>query len=102
MLRRRESVVEKVPARSWREWVRENGAVLVDVREPHEWRAGTLPGARLMAMSSFDPGALDPETPVLLVCRSGNRSLAVGQALAGAGFRRVGNLEGGMIAVGRS
>ncbi len=96
--------IENVPAGSWHEWVRESGAVVVDVREPAEWRGGTLPGAKLIAMSSFGSHApdLDPGTPVLVVCRSGNRSLAVARSLKKAGFARVGNLVGGMVAVGRA
>jgi len=94
--------VENVPAASWRQWIRDTDGVLVDVREPQEWRAGTLPGATLIAMSAFDAGQLDPAVPVLVVCRSGNRSLAVAKALKKAGFARVGNLSGGMIAAGRA
>lgn len=94
--------IENVPAASWAEWVQATGGVVVDVREPAEWRAGTLPGAELIAMSAFDAARLDPAVPVLVVCRSGNRSLAVARALKKAGFSRVGNLVGGMVALGKA
>ncbi len=83
-------------------WREEHGAVVLDVREPMEWAAGILRGAQKMAMSTIgrDWQSLDPQTPILVVCRTGTRSLAVAQALAGAGFAKVGNMAGGMAAIG--
>jgi rhodanese-related sulfurtransferase len=94
--------VEQVPARGWQDWTAEHDAVVLDVREPAEWAMGVLPGARTMAMSriSTEWQQLDPETPVLVVCRSGNRSNTVARALAQAGFERVANMSGGMVALG--
>lgn len=72
---------------------------LVDVREPVEVATGMLPGAVNMPMSSFVErvNELDPERPVVLVCRSGNRSGQVAEYLAGHGFTKVVNLTGGMM-----
>ena len=94
--------IEQVPARRWQEWQREHDGVVLDVREADEWAGGTLPDARTMAMSgiSTEWQALDPETPILVVCRSGNRSNTVARALANAGFARVGNMAGGLAALG--
>lgn len=94
--------VEQVPAQSWEEWQAAHQAVVLDVREPIEWIQGTLPGVEKMALSTIarDWQRLDPATPVLVVCRSGNRSQSVAEALSNAGFARVANMAGGMVALG--
>ena len=72
---------------------------LVDVREPAEVAAGMLPDAVNIPMSKFVErvNELDPERPVVLVCRSGNRSGQVAEYLVGHGFTKVVNLTGGMM-----
>ena len=72
---------------------------LVDVREPVEVATGMLPGAVNIPMSKFVErvNELDPERPVVLVCRSGNRSGQVAEYLSGHGFTKVVNLTGGMM-----
>ena len=94
--------IEQVPASDWEVWRDANDAVVIDVREANEWAKGTLPGVRKMAMSRFNTEwqQLDPGTSVLVVCRSGNRSNTVAKALDAAGFDRVANLKGGMVALG--
>jgi rhodanese-related sulfurtransferase len=94
--------VEQVPARGWRSWVDANRAQVVDVREPHEWAMGTLPEAERISLGSlpYQMHALDREKAVLVICRSGARSNQAAQAMAMAGFRRVANLSGGLLALG--
>lgn len=75
---------------------------LVDVREPAEFdgELGHIEGAELVPLSSLR-GALTPwprEAPVVVICRSGGRSAQGALILEGAGFTRVANLTGGMIA----
>ena len=99
---RTKTKIEQVPARQWNTWVDEHDAVVLDVREPAEWAQGLLPDAVTMAMSRIatEWQRLDPAIPVLVVCRSGNRSNSVARALANAGFARVANMAGGMVALG--
>lgn len=96
------TTVEQVPANQWREWAQANGATILDVREPHEWARGTLPGSQLMSLGSLPTslGRLDASTPVLVVCRSGNRSDTAARFLARAGFGKVANLAGGLVPLG--
>jgi rhodanese-related sulfurtransferase len=56
------------------------GAMVVDVREPYEWREGYIPGAKLIPLRSLASRVqeLDPSNEVIAVCRSGNRSMAGG------------------------
>lgn len=94
--------VEQVPAPGWKSWVDANRAQVVDVREPQEWASGTLPGAERISLGSLpiQMQALDKDKPVLLVCRSGARSNQAAHAMTMAGFNRVANLSGGLLALG--
>lgn len=77
-----------------------DGAVLVDVREPMEVAAGTLPGALNIPLGSLveRQGELDPAVPVVLLCRSGARSAQAAAYLTHQGYVNVTNLVGGMLA----
>ncbi|MCX2727854.1 rhodanese-like domain-containing protein [Thermomicrobium sp. 4228-Ro] len=78
----------------------QRGALVIDVREPDEWRTGHIPGARLIPLGELPRrlAELDRHQEIVLVCRSGNRSAQATLWLQRAGFSRVANLAGGMIA----
>ncbi|MBI5689817.1 MAG: rhodanese-like domain-containing protein [Verrucomicrobia bacterium] len=76
--------------------VKEGKAVLVDVREPPEWRdSGVAEPAVLLPMSDFngeqrqwkDFLAKNRDKQILLYCRSGGRSAAVAESLVGKGYK---------------
>ena len=73
---------------------------LVDVREPHEWDITNLAdlGARLLPLGQLNARRreLDPDRPVVLICRTGARSADAARELHRAGFREVWNMVGGM------
>ncbi|AWR87959.1 MULTISPECIES: rhodanese-like domain-containing protein [Meiothermus] len=74
---------------------------VVDVREPEEWAEGVLPGALrlpLGTLGALAPLRLEREEPVLLYCRSGNRSQEALKTLLALGYRKVWHLEGGIKA----
>ena len=75
------------------------GALLLDVREPDEWRAEHAPGAMFMPMGTVRTRVAElPRDPrVVVVCRSGGRSAAVTDSLRAWGIDAV-NLSGGMCA----
>lgn len=73
------------------------GALMLDVREPDEWRAGHLAGAVLAPLGALDPSAIPVGTRIVAVCRSGNRSGQAATQLAAAGHDVV-NMAGGMLA----
>lgn len=77
----------------------ESGAVLLDVREPQEWKAGHAPRARHIPLGELTRRAneLPAGRPIVTVCRSGARSARAATLLAGQG-RQVSNLAGGMSA----
>ncbi|QCB93739.1 ThiF family adenylyltransferase [Cellulomonas shaoxiangyii] len=78
---------------------------VVDVREPGETAAGTLPGARLVPLGAWADGSaltgLDPDRTLVLVCRSGMRSGRAAAYARAAGVRDVRNLDGGLVAWAR-
>lgn len=78
---------------------REGGIALIDVREDFEWGQGHLPGATLVAKSHLeqDIEAAVPsrDTPVVLYCAGGVRSLFAGQTLASMGYTDVASMSGG-------
>jgi rhodanese-related sulfurtransferase len=76
------------------------GAVLIDVREPDEWAAGHVAGARLIPLGQLrrQLGKLPRDREVLFICRSGNRSGTATLAARRAGLGRALNIRGGMIA----
>lgn len=73
----------------------------IDVREPDEVAAGTLPGAVNVPLGELPHrlGGLDPAKRTVVLCRSGGRSTAAAELLTAAGFTDVVNLAGGMLAV---
>lgn len=78
----------------------DQGAVLLDVREPDEWHAGHAPAARHLALGRVvaeHAQVLDATTPVVAICRSGARSHRAALALKAAGYDIV-NVAGGMQA----
>ena len=74
------------------------GVDLIDVREPKEWNAGHLVGARLLPLDALrvNPGAVLPRDRALLfVCAKGGRSQTAGALAEGLGLTQVYSLEGG-------
>jgi rhodanese-related sulfurtransferase len=83
----------------WRhtpDWMRTS---LLDVREQTEWDAGHIEQAVHIPMGELNARVdeIPSDRPIVVVCRSGNRSQAVTDALNRAGWTAH-NLEGGMYA----
>ncbi len=73
---------------------------LIDVREPFETGIASIPGARLIPLGEFAArvGEIDPGHEIVIHCRSGVRSAKAARLLLDAGFPRVWNLKGGVLA----
>ena len=72
--------------------------LLLDVREPHEWDIVHLEDAKLIPVNTL-AGHLDElprDQPIVVYCKTGNRSARATQLLKDAGFRKVQNLAGGI------
>jgi len=75
------------------------GAIqLVDVRQPEEYQAGRIAGARLVELAQLAERAqtIDPDRPVVFYCRSGSRSAMAADAFMRAGFEAH-NMAGGLL-----
>ena len=84
-------------------WVEEHlrDVQILDVREETEFNGplGRVPGARLIPLAQLAGrvGELAKERPIVTVCRAGGRSAQATVLLGKAGYKKVGNLAGGML-----
>jgi rhodanese-related sulfurtransferase len=77
---------------------------LLDVREPWEFEAARIEGAKLIPMGDMPARAhqeLDPEDQIVVVCHHGVRSMNVTVWLLQQGFERVQSMRGGIDAWSR-
>jgi rhodanese-related sulfurtransferase len=80
-----------------RELIEAGEVQLVDVREPYEWEAGRIAGARHIEIERLaaEAGSLDRERPVLFYCRVGSRSVMAASAFRRAGYDAY-SVDGGL------
>lgn len=73
---------------------------ILDVREPHECQICKLPGSTLIPLGELAKRVheLDSSEVIVAHCRSGKRSAEAVEFLRKAGFRKVWNLKGGILA----
>ncbi len=73
---------------------------LIDVREPYEVAIAQIPGAKLIPLGQIAEraGELDPNSEILLHCRSGKRSADALHILKSKGFKNLKNVTGGILA----
>jgi rhodanese-related sulfurtransferase len=78
----------------------QQNTLLVDVREPEEFAQVRIAGARLIPLSEFAGRypELPQDQPVVLYCRSGNRSAQAAEWLSSRGYTHLLNLNGGILA----
>jgi rhodanese-related sulfurtransferase len=90
--------LQTIDAHTLKQWLDQQVAVLVDVREPNEYATGHIPGAILVPLSRFDSRKIphSPNQKVVLYCRSGQRSAMAAQKLLHQGYREVAHLGNGI------
>jgi rhodanese-related sulfurtransferase len=78
----------ELPPERLAEMLKDGDVVLIDVRRPHEWEAGRIPGARRVEVNDLPSEAesLDKSRPVVLYCRAGSRSQLAAEGLSAGGF----------------
>ena len=76
------------------------GTLLIDVREEWELRIARLADAVHVPMAEIAArlGELDRARDIVVLCRSGGRSLSVARYLEAQGYPSVANLTGGILA----
>lgn len=97
-----ESAFRVVETGEFQEKMNQVDAQIIDVRTDAEVKEGMLPGAVQMDVEDWDSfekqiQTLNPDKPVLIYCRSGNRSNRAGKYLVKNGFKEVYDLKGGII-----
>ena len=77
-----------------------SGAVVLDVREPHERVLGEVPGAVAIPASQLDArlSELDTARTYVLACRVGTKSAWAAGRMHDAGFGRLYHLDNGLLA----
>jgi len=83
------------------ERVEKGECLLIDVRNPEEFRAERIEGARNVPVDSIrnDLGGLDRDTPLLIYCKTGRRSIRAFDQLNEMGFHNIIVLDGGIEAL---
>jgi adenylyltransferase/sulfurtransferase len=74
--------------------------VLVDVREPHEFQIGRIPGSILIPLGELPKrlNELNPADEIVMHCKMGGRSAKAVDLLKQNGFTKVRNMKGGILA----
>jgi adenylyltransferase/sulfurtransferase len=74
--------------------------VLIDVREPHEYQICRIPYAKLIPLGDLPKrvNELDSASEIVAHCKSGVRSAKAVDFLKQAGFKKVRNMRGGILA----
>ncbi len=98
----REPALTSVSHRIGMDELPDEHAQLIDVRNPSEFADGALPGARNLPLATLCDHLtlLDRRRPVVLYCRSGNRSVIAAALLEARGFADVCDVAGGYEALG--
>ena len=83
------------------ELINEQNALVVDVREPHEYAAGRIPNAELIPLrqigSHIESLRQQDDRPIILSCRTGSRSEMACRFLREGGLDNVYNLASGLM-----
>lgn len=82
----------------FRSALEQNHGLLVDVREPHEYKSGYIPGAQNIPLSRLPQkmSELPKDRDIFLYCKSGMRSNQAAKLLGRAGYTRLSHLQGGI------
>jgi rhodanese-related sulfurtransferase len=75
---------------------------MLDVREDNEWAVGHVPNAKHIRLGQLSSQLSElgkfKDKPIVVYCRSGNRSARACVMLKKAGFSNANNMAGGIIA----
>src|SRR3954463_13022948 len=75
--------------------------VLIDTREPHEYKEAHLEGGKLvppgLLAEQVEEAAPNKSARTILYCRSGNRSAIAAAQMQAMGYDNVASVEGGIL-----
>lgn len=94
--------ISSIPIAQAIQLVNRQSGIIVDVREPDEFKGGHIPRAINVPLSALNSRINELEKyknkPVIVCCRSGQRSAQAAVSLRKQGFNTVHNLSGGFSA----
>jgi len=100
-----DSSIEQLDVKTFDDMRADADTVVLDVRTPGEFNEGYVPNAILIDINGADFASkvdeLEKDKTYLVYCRSGMRSMRACSLMAGKGFDKLYNLEGGYIAWSR-
>lgn len=97
-----ESIAETIPVAEWKEKMKSEPGIVLDVRTPGEFAEGIIDNAVNMDMNgeNFEKQieTLDKNKTIYVYCRSGKRGTTAMNIMKEKGFKKIYNLEGGILA----
>ncbi|NTU70639.1 MAG: rhodanese-like domain-containing protein [Coriobacteriia bacterium] len=92
--------VKKITTAELAEKMGAGKVVLIDVREPSEFKGGRINGAINIPLGQLRTGVAkyDPAAETFLICASGSRSATAAKQLKSMGFENAYSVAGGMAA----
>jgi len=95
----RDPRLKEVDPQTLKQWLDQQRATVIDVREPGEFAEERISGAINLPLSTFDPTRVPRSTPdhvVVMQCKMGSRSMRASSQLLEHGWAEVFNLQGGI------
>ncbi|MDZ5472277.1 rhodanese-like domain-containing protein [Bacillus sp. 31A1R] len=73
--------------------------VFIDVREPSEYEEGHIKGMINVPLSTLSTNTemLPKDSQIVIICRSGNRSMQAAKILEELGYNNIVNVDGGIM-----
>jgi rhodanese-related sulfurtransferase len=78
---------------------RDQGVFVLDVRQPEEWVEYHIPNSTLIPLEELSGrlSEIPQDREIIVVCRTGNRSVQARDILLSAGFTHVASMTGGLL-----
>lgn len=98
--RRPVSGIRNISASELETYLTDKNRVFVDVREPHEYKSGHVQGMKNIPLGQLAgrTGELPKDREIVLMCRSGGRSMMAAKTLKKHGYTQIVNVRGGISA----
>ena len=95
-------MIKECTAKELKEILNSNQQIqVIDCREVPEWKEAHIKGVTLLPLSDFEAKyesvLTDKNTPVVIHCKSGKRSMNACMFLLSKGFSDLTNVEGGIM-----
>lgn len=90
--------VENITTEELRRIIKDRDKQFIDVRTPMEYQAQRIKQFKNIPLQTLrkELGQLDRNKEIVLICRSGSRSMRAARILKKAGFPKITNVIGGM------